>query len=461
MTPLTIPHRTTCRRRGRHPRRVRSTHPVCCSPDRKGASTELPMTERGERSYEIVVEGVAGPAVQSAFDDCHLDVRAAATRLVPLMHDDAAFYAVLESPATLVSPCSKCVGSTDQRQQPSAVDQLGRPDCLSIRCAATRRARPVALILVAAVANLNLAGRQRRAARHRQGVRLVADDARPHRGRLLARPGRVGALPRRARRPLRPQADADRSACRCRSRRACSPRSRRTTASSFVARLLGGLSAGMAYPTTLALITALWSGQPRTQSRSRCGRRSAARSPRSGRWSPACCSSTSGGDRCSSSRCRSPSVALVLALVLVPAHVNEDDRPGRQPRRRPLRGAGRRADPRDQLRAGARQGRARARRSASIALAAGVVGFVIRQRRARNPALRPRRRGAADVLGGGVRGHHRVRLADGRDVHRPAVPAERARLLDVRRRRARSCRPRLMVSSRRVGEARRGHRAHG
>src|SRR3954471_15824897 len=28
----------------------------------------------------------------------------------------------------------------------------------------------------------------------------------------------------------------------------------------FVARLLGGLSAGMAYPTTLALITALWAG---------------------------------------------------------------------------------------------------------------------------------------------------------------------------------------------------------
>jgi MFS transporter, DHA2 family, multidrug resistance protein len=32
------------------------------------------------------------------------------------------------------------------------------------------------------------------------------------------------------------------------------------------ARVLGGLSAGMAYPTTLALITALWSGQPRTRS---------------------------------------------------------------------------------------------------------------------------------------------------------------------------------------------------
>ena len=32
------------------------------------------------------------------------------------------------------------------------------------------------------------------------------------------------------------------------------------------ARILGGVSAGMAYPTTLALITALWSGQPRTRS---------------------------------------------------------------------------------------------------------------------------------------------------------------------------------------------------
>src|SRR5947208_9634174 len=31
------------------------------------------------------------------------------------------------------------------------------------------------------------------------------------------------------------------------------------------ARIVGGLSAGMAFPTTLALITALWSGQPRTR----------------------------------------------------------------------------------------------------------------------------------------------------------------------------------------------------
>src|SRR5689334_17513978 len=31
----------------------------------------------------------------------------------------------------------------------------------------------------------------------------------------------------------------------------------------FLARVLGGLAAGMAYPTTLALITALWSGPAR------------------------------------------------------------------------------------------------------------------------------------------------------------------------------------------------------
>ncbi len=34
----------------------------------------------------------------------------------------------------------------------------------------------------------------------------------------------------------------------------------------FIARVLGGVAAGMAYPTTLALITALWSGQQRTKS---------------------------------------------------------------------------------------------------------------------------------------------------------------------------------------------------
>src|SRR6516162_6975561 len=34
----------------------------------------------------------------------------------------------------------------------------------------------------------------------------------------------------------------------------------------FLGRVIGGLAAGMAYPTTLALITALWSGPARTKS---------------------------------------------------------------------------------------------------------------------------------------------------------------------------------------------------
>jgi len=66
----------------------------------------------------------------------------------------------------------------------------------------------------------------------------------------------------------------------------------------FAARVLGGLSAGMAYPTTLALITALWSGPGRTKAIalwSAIGGGIAAL----GLWSPGRCSSSSGGDRCS------------------------------------------------------------------------------------------------------------------------------------------------------------------
>ena len=47
------------------------------------------------------------------------------------------------------------------------------------------------------------------------------------------------------------------------------------------------------------------------------------------------------------------------------------------------------------------------------------------------PALRPRGRRPADLLGRRLRRHHRLRLVDGRGVRQPAVPAERARLLDV------------------------------
>jgi MFS family permease len=62
-----------------------------------------------------------------------------------------------------------------------------------------------------------------------------------------------------------------------------------------IARLLGGVSAGMAYPTTLALITALWSGPGRT--RAHCGRRRAARSPPSDLWRRVFSLRASGGVR--------------------------------------------------------------------------------------------------------------------------------------------------------------------
>ena len=67
---------------------------------------------------------------------------------------------------------------------------------------------------------------------------------------------------------------------------------------------------------------------------------------------------------------------------------------------------------------------------AAIALAAGVA-FYLRQRRATTPALRPRRRGPPDLLGRGVCGDHRVRVAHGRGIRQSAVPPERARILDA------------------------------
>ena len=77
----------------------------------------------------------------------------------------------------------------------------------------------------------------------------------------------------------------------------------------------------------------------------------------------------------------------------------------------------------------------------------------------RQPALRPAHREALGLLGGGDRGDHRVRLADGRDVHRPAVPAERARLLDARGRGWRSSRRRSAWCSSRRARRRSSRRA--
>jgi MFS transporter, DHA2 family, multidrug resistance protein len=94
----------------------------------------------------------------------------------------------------------------------------------------------------------------------------------------------------------------------------------------FVARLVGGLSAGMAYPTTLALITALWSGPARTRSIAL--------------WSAVGGGIAALGPIVAGALLEHfwwgsvflitlplVGVAFVMALVLVPSHVNEGTEP--------------------------------------------------------------------------------------------------------------------------------------
>ncbi|BCJ75329.1 MFS transporter [Catellatospora sp. IY07-71] len=94
----------------------------------------------------------------------------------------------------------------------------------------------------------------------------------------------------------------------------------------IVARLLGGFAAGMAYPTTLALITALWSGAARTKAIalwSATGGAIAALGPLAAgfllehHWWGSVFLLT----------LPLAAVALIAALVLVPAHVNETTEP--------------------------------------------------------------------------------------------------------------------------------------
>jgi MFS transporter, DHA2 family, multidrug resistance protein len=92
----------------------------------------------------------------------------------------------------------------------------------------------------------------------------------------------------------------------------------------FGARVIGGLAAGMAYPTTLALITALWSGPARTKSIAL--------------WAALGGAISALGPLCSGILLEHywwgsvflltlplAVVALLMALFLVPAHVNETD----------------------------------------------------------------------------------------------------------------------------------------
>ncbi len=94
----------------------------------------------------------------------------------------------------------------------------------------------------------------------------------------------------------------------------------------FAARVFGGLAAGMAYPTTLALITALWSGPARTKSIAL--------------WAAIGGGISALGPLCSGILLEHywwgsvflltlplALIALVLAVVLVPNHVNESTDP--------------------------------------------------------------------------------------------------------------------------------------
>jgi DHA2 family multidrug resistance protein-like MFS transporter len=150
----------------------------------------------------------------------------------------------------------------------------------------------------------------------------------------------------------------------------------------FLARFVGGISAGMAYPTTLALITALWSGPARTHAIalwSAIGAAITALGPVSAGlvlrhfwWGSAFLISLP-----------LAVVALLLALILVPAHANETSDPVDNPggilsvllagglvlsiNLAPVPGVG-----------------AVALGLGILAVAAGLA-FVLRERRARNP----------------------------------------------------------------------------
>ena len=189
----------------------------------------------------------------------------------------------------------------------------------------------------------------------------------------------------------------------------------------FGARVLGGLSAGMAYPTTLALIAAR--GPPaRTRSIALWSAIGGAIAS-SDRWRPASCSVLLVGIGLPD---HAPPALLAPAdgaFKLVPAHVNET------------------TDPVDNLGgilsvvlvaalilghfAPIPNETTLVLSLFAIALAAAIA---IRQRKAAT-SVRPAGRRPSRVLGRCLRRHHRLRNADGRGVHRSAVPPEHPRVL--------------------------------
>ena len=207
----------------------------------------------------------------------------------------------------------------------------------------------------------------------------------------------------------------------------------------FAARVLGGVSAGMAYPTTLALITALWSGPGRTKSIalwSALGGGIAALGP----LIAGALLEHFGWGSVFLITLPLVVVALVMALVARPEPRQRDDRPGRQPRRHPVGRAGRRRSilainfapvpNKGALALGSAADRAR---RADRVLHPAASGPKPRCTTSTSPARRIF--WVAACAGIIVFGSLMAR-----DVREPAVPAERARLLDARGRARRSCR---------------------
>ena len=256
-------------------------------------------------------------------------------------------------------------------------------------------------------------GRQRRPAGHRQGVRRRPDRAQPGRGRLLARAGRIGALPRRDRRPVRAQADAAAGRRRWRSPPRCWPHARRRSRCCSSPGSSAGSRPGMAYPTTLALITALWSGPARTRS-------------------IALWSALGGGDLVARAAARGRAARALLVGLGVPRHAaagrrrarhgaearagprQRDDRSGRQPRRHPLGGDGRGAGAGDQLRRRSRRGHARARPGARSRSRRGGGVRASASVARRIPLYDLDVAAPPHLLGRRGRRDHRLRLPDGR-----------------------------------------------
>lgn len=93
-----------------------------------------------------------------------------------------------------------------------------------------------------------------------------------------------------------------------------------------IARIIGGIAAGMAYPTTLALITALWSGPPRTRAIALWSALGGAVSAIGPLLSGVLVESLWWG-ACFLITIPLIVIAVPLVLVLVPAHVNESTKP--------------------------------------------------------------------------------------------------------------------------------------